>query len=81
EKMYETLLTKEESARTIDMGNYYRTPCDMRDLNYDKRTGGELCTSCKEFNSNNTRILTLEETISKIASLEYVQNELRKMKI
>ncbi|MBO7303966.1 MAG: polysaccharide biosynthesis protein, partial [Clostridia bacterium] len=46
EKMYETLLTKEESARTIDMGNYYRTPCDMRDLNYDKRTGGELCTSC-----------------------------------
>ena len=79
EKMYETLLTKEESARAIDMGNYYRTPCDMRDLNYDKRTCGMKATVQGEFNSNNTRILTLEETKAKIESLEYVQRELRKI--
>ena len=70
EKMYETLLTKEEAAKAIDMGNFYAVPADNRDLNYDKyfKEG--------DTKSNNTRILNLEETKEKIASLTYIQNEL-----
>lgn len=78
EKMYETLLTKEEAAKAIDMGNFYAVPADNRDLNYDKyfKDGDTKRASIEEFNSNNTRRLNLEETKSKIASLEYIQNEL-----
>ena len=78
EKMYETLLTNEECAKAIDMGNFYRVPADNRDLNYDKyfREGDEERELITEFDSNNTRLLTLEETKAKIASLEYIQNEL-----
>ena len=79
EKMYETLLTKEEAAKAVDMGNFYRVPADNRDLNYDKyfKEGDTKRVKIEEFNSNNTRRLNLEETKEKIASLEYIQNELR----
>ena len=78
EKMYETLLTKEEAAKAIDMGNFYAVPADNRDLNYDKyfKEGDTKRALIEEFNSNNTRILNLEETKEKIASLTYIQNEL-----
>ena len=78
EKMYETLLTKEECAKAEDMGNFYRVPADIRDLNYDKyfKEGDTKRVTIEEFNSDNTRRLNLEETKEKIASLEYIQNEL-----
>ncbi len=78
EKMYETLLTKEEAANAIDMGNFYRVPADNRDLNYDKyfKEGDVKRATIEEFNSDNTYRLNLEETKAKIASLEYIQNEL-----
>ena len=78
EKMYETLLTKEEAAKAIDMGNFYAVPADNRDLNYDKyfKEGDTKRAMIEEFNSDNTYRLTLEETKAKIASLEYIQNEL-----
>ncbi len=80
EKMYETLLTKEEAAKAVDMGNFYRVPADNRDLNYDKffKEGDTKRVLIDEFNSNNTRRLDLEETKAKIASLEYIQEELAK---
>ena len=78
EKMYETLLTKEECAKAEDMGNFYRVPADNRDLNYDKyfREGDVRRATIEEFNSDNTRRLNLEETKEKIASLEYIQEQL-----
>ena len=78
EKMYETLLTKEEAAKAIDMGNFYAVPADNRDLNYDKyfKEGDIKRATIDEFNSNNTYRLNLEETKAKIASLTYIQNEL-----
>ena len=78
EKMYETLLTKEEAAKAIDMGNFYAVPADNRDLNYDKffKEGDVKRATIDEFNSNNTQRLNLEETKAKIAALEYIQNEL-----
>ena len=78
EKMYETLLTKEECAKAEDMGDFYRVPADNRGLNYDKffREGNVKAATIDEFNSDNTRRLNLEETKTKIASLEYIQNEL-----
>lgn len=81
EKMYETLLTKEECAKAEDMGNFYRVPADNRDLNYDKyfTEGDRERATIEEFNSNNTRRLNLEETKAKIASLEYIREELAKM--
>ena len=80
EKMYETLLTKEECAKAEDMGNFFRVPADNRDLNYDKYfvEGDPRRVTIEEFNSNNTRRLGLEETKEKIASLEYIQEELGK---
>lgn len=78
EKMYETLLTKEECAKAEDMGNFFRVPADNRDLNYDKYfTEGDVKRAAiSEFNSDNTRRLNLQETKEKISSLEYIQNEL-----
>ena len=78
EKMYETLLTKEEAAKAIDMGNFYAVPADNRDLNYDKyfKEGDVKRAEIEEFNSDNTYRLNLEETKAKIASLTYIQNEL-----
>ena len=80
EKMYETLLTNEECAHAIDMGNFYRVPCDKRGLNYDKyfNKGDTERNTLTEFNSNNTQLLTVEETKAKIASLAYIQDELAK---
>ena len=78
EKMYETLLTNEECANAVDMGNFYRVPCDKRDLNYDKyfSKGDAERNTLTEFNSNNTALLTVEETKAKIASLQYIKDEL-----
>ena len=78
EKMYETLLTNEECAKAEDLGNFYRVPADNRGLNYDKffKEGDETRNVLTEFNSNNTRQLNLQETVEKIASLEYIQKEL-----
>lgn len=80
EKMYETLLTNEECGKAVDMGNFYRVPADNRGLNYDKyfKEGDEKRNTLTEFNSNNTRILNVEETKAKIASLAYIQEELAK---
>ena len=80
EKMYETLLTNEECANAIDLGNFYRVPCDKRGLNYDKyfNNGDVERNTLTEFNSNNTQLLTVEETKAKIASLQYIQDELKK---
>lgn len=80
EKMYETLLTNEECAKAIDMGDFYRVPADNRGLNYDKyfSKGDEHRNTITEFNSNNTKILNVEETKEKIASLAYIQDKLAK---
>lgn len=80
EKMYEVLLTKEECAHAIDLGNFYRVPCDKRGLNYDKYfSQGDLTqNTLTEFNSNNTRRLNVAETKAKIAALSYIQAELAK---
>ncbi len=79
EKMYETLLTNEECAKAEDMGNFYRVPADNRTLNYDKyfTEGNVEREVLTEFNSNNTKLLNVEETKAKIAALEYIQNELK----
>jgi len=80
EKMYETLLTNEECASAIDMGNFYRVPADKRDLNYDKyfSCGNTQRNTISEFNSSNTTLLSVSETKEKIASLSYIQEELAK---
>lgn len=79
EKMYETLLTNEECANAIDMGNFYRVPSDKRGLNYDKYfTDGNIKRAeLSEFNSNNTELMTVEEVKEKLLTLSYVQNELK----
>ena len=78
EKMYETLLTNEECAKAVDLGNFYRVPADNRGLNYDKyfKTGDTERNTLSEFNSNNTQRLTLEQTKAKIAQLAYIQERL-----
>lgn len=78
EKMYETLLTNEECAKAVDMGDFYRVPADNRGLNYDKyfKDGDESRNILTEFNSNNTRRLNLQETIDTIASLDYIKQRL-----
>ncbi len=80
EKMYETLLTNEECANAIDMGNFYRVPSDNRGLNYDKyfKDGDSARNSLSEFDSRNTQLLTVEEVKEKIAALSYIQEELAK---
>lgn len=79
EKMYETLLTNEECAKALDMGNFYRVPSDKRDLNYDKyfSDGDTKRNVLTEFNSNNTTILNVEQVKQKLLSLDYVKNELK----
>ena len=80
EKMYETLLTNEECAHAIDLGNFYRVPCDKRSLNYDKYFihGDTERDPLTEFNSNNTQLLDVVQTKAKIAALPYIQEELAK---
>lgn len=81
EKMYETLLTEEESANAQDMGNFFRVPCDKRDLNYEKYFdhGSKEISPIKEFNSENTNLLDIEEVKQKLLSLKYIQDELSAM--
>lgn len=78
EKMYETLLTNEECARAVDMGDFYRVPADNRDLNYDKYfvKGNQERVKLSEFNSNNTKILNVNEVKEKLLELEYIRNEI-----
>ncbi len=80
EKMYETLLTKEECAHAIDLGNFYRVPCDKRDLNYDKYFKGDdvFINPLNEFNSNNTKILNVNQVKEKLLKLKFIQDELKK---
>ena len=79
EKMYETLLTNEECANAIDLGNFYRVPCDKRDLNYDKyfKDGDVERNPLTEFNSSNTELLDVEQVKEKLLSLQYIQDELK----
>lgn len=79
EKQYESLLTKEEYVVAQDMGGFYRVPADQRDLNYDKYfvDGSEQLTAIDEYNSNNTRQLTIAEIKNKLLQLDYVQDELK----
>ena len=81
EKMFETLLTNEECANAVDMGNFYRVPCDKRGLNYDKyfSQGNTQRNVLREFNSSNTTLLDVAQTKEKIASLKYIQERLREM--
>lgn len=78
EKVYETLLTNEECANAVDMGDFYRVPCDKRDLNYDKyfKDGNTERNTLTEFNSNNTELLTLEQVMDKLLSLKYIKDEI-----
>jgi len=80
EKLYETLLTDEECAHAIDLGNFYRVPADNRDLNYDKYfvDGQQEKSRLTQFNSNNTELLSVEEIKEKLLTLPYIQEELRK---
>lgn len=79
EKMYETLLTNEECAHAIDMGDFYRVPADKRDLNYDKyfSDGEQGREKLSEFNSNNTELLTVEQTKKKLLTLAYIRDEIK----
>ena len=78
EKMYETLLTKEEYEHAEDLGNFYRVPADKRDLNYDKYfiNGNVEHNKLKEFNSDNTTILNVEQVKEKLLSLQYIRDEI-----
>ena len=78
EKMYETLLTNEECSHAVDMGNFYRVPCDKRGLNYDKyfKEGDTERTKLTEFNSNNTQLLTVEQVKEKLLTLQYIRDEI-----
>ena len=81
EKMFETLLTNEECANAIDLGNFYRVPCDKRGLNYDKYFihGNPERNTLSEFDSSNTELLTVEEVKAKLLTLDYIKEELAKM--
>ena len=80
EKMYETLLTNEECANAIDMGHFYRVPCDKRSLNYDKyfKEGDTERNPLTEFNSHNTELLSVEQVKAKLLTLDYIKEELEK---
>ena len=78
--MYETLLTNEECANAVDMGDFYRVPCDKRDLNYDKYfvKGDIKRNTISEFNSHNTKLLGVNEVKEKLLTLDFIQQELKK---
>ena len=81
EKMYETLLTNEECAGAVDMGGFYRVPCDKRGLNYEKYfdKGDIERNTLTEFNSSNTRLLDVEEVKEKLLSVAYIQEKLNEL--
>ena len=78
EKLYETLVTREEMAKAIDMGNYYRIPCDTRDLNYDKyfTKGNQDMTKVEDYHSHNTQRLDLEGMKEQLLRLRFIQEDL-----
>ena len=78
EKMYETLLTNEECANAVDLGEFYRVPADKRRLNYDKyfKVGDTLRNTLTEFNSSNTELLDVEQVQRKLLKLAYIRDEL-----
>ena len=79
EKMYETLLTNEECCKAIDMGEFFRVPCDKRDLNYDNYLSkGTARNGLTEFNSDNTRHLSVDETAKKMLMLSEILEELER---
>lgn len=79
EKTYETLLTNEECSKAIDMGNFYKVPSDKRDLNYDTYLSkGTNRNGLTEFNSNNTRLLSVEETMEKLMTINEIKEEVLK---
>ncbi len=79
EKTYETLLTNEECSKAIDMGDFYRVPADKRDLNYDNYLSkGTDRNGLTEFNSNNTKLLTIDQTVEKLLTLKEIQEEVNK---
>ncbi|NBH72693.1 NAD-dependent epimerase/dehydratase family protein [Clostridiaceae bacterium] len=82
EKLYETLMTREERLRSEDMGNYYRVSADNRDLNYDKYyIDGQVVTEADEaYTSHNTNLLDVNQTIDKIRTTDYVQEEIKAVK-
>ena len=77
EKLYETLVTREEMAKSEDMGNYYRIPCDARDLNYDKYfvEGEEKVSTYEDYNSNNTKQLSVEEMKQLLLKLPIIRRD------
>jgi UDP-N-acetylglucosamine 4,6-dehydratase len=79
EKLYETLLTREENIVADDMGGFYRVPADKRDLNYDKYyvEGDEKLSSEEEYNSHNTERLNIDQIKEKLLALDYVKEELK----
>ena len=78
EKLYETLVTREEMVRAIDMGNYYRIPCDTRDLNYDKffTEGNEDVSKIEDYHSHNTRRLDVDGMKEQLMRLRFIQEDL-----
>lgn len=80
EKLYETLLTREEHKVAVDMGGYYRVPADNRDLNYEKyfAVGNGSLALEGEYNSHNTRRLSIEEIKEKLLTIPYIRSELEK---
>jgi UDP-glucose 4-epimerase len=83
EKLYETLLTKEEYLVAEDLGKYFKIPADQRDLNYDKYfdIGDKNLSTELEYSSHNTEILTIEQIKEKLLDLDYIQNQLKDMKV
>lgn len=83
EKMYETLLTNEECGGALDLGNFYRVPCDKRDLNYDKYyvDGNTQQSRLTEFNSNNTQLLDVAQVVEKLMGLAYIREEMAKSRL
>ena len=83
EKLYETLLTKEEMVKAVDMGNYYRIPADNRDLNYNKffEEGEEIITQAGEYHSHNTNRLDEDELTNLLLGLAEIQDDLREFKV
>jgi UDP-N-acetylglucosamine 4,6-dehydratase len=79
EKLYETLLTKEEYVVALDMGGFFRVPADKRDLNYDKYfvEGNRRLQEAEDYNSHNTERLNIEEIKNKLLKLDYIQEELK----
>lgn len=78
EKLYETLVSREEMARVVDMGDYYRIPSDNRDLNYAKyySDGEEKISHLEDYTSHNTRQLNVEQTIGVLRNLDFIQEQL-----